>query len=95
MDLFGCQLFGPAFMKTATVYPNPFYDQIKIDLPYSINANKVEGILFDLLGREIEGISISKGSSNIYFSGLKELPKGVYLLRLHIDDKLATFKLVH
>ncbi|MBD80687.1 MAG: hypothetical protein CL840_17365 [Crocinitomicaceae bacterium] len=79
------------------IYPNPFSTNIDVDLS-SAKAQRVDLVLYDELGKEIEtrkehGL---ENEQNVYRLHLKDAistPK-VYLLKVLLDDQVYTYELV-
>jgi len=76
------------------VYPNPFCNFIQLHLE-NINASGVSVQLYDIIGTLLQskeiGSSIRKGD---YSLDTKNLPEGIYLLKVSTENKTYKFKLV-
>jgi hypothetical protein len=61
-----------------------------------ITAGRVNLSLSDVWGRVVKSMNpfLPAGGSTIYFYPPAQLPKGTYILRVQIDDKVTTLKLV-
>ena len=69
------------------VYPNPTSDFVNIDLGNSHQAN-VNIDLFDISGKKVESVnSLNKINDNIYKLNTSNLASGTYILKIRIDNK--------
>lgn len=85
----------PAQFGIAEPYPNPFNSTTRVNFTLS-QAGWSRLALYDLGGRMIKTISsgvLPAGKHTALFDG-KELPAGVYLIRLETADKTAVRKVV-
>ena len=73
--------------KVIQVYPNPFSNQLKIDL--HLNDREFRYQIFDLSGMLMNSGSLSFGSNTIKTS---QLPKGMYLIE--IPELIASYRLL-
>lgn len=72
--------------NTITIYPNPFVEQLLIDLP---NGNRYEVALYDFAGQLAYQLTISKTG----ILDLSLLSAGLYMLKVQGDDIVKTFKI--
>ncbi|SMC49153.1 T9SS type A sorting domain-containing protein [Moheibacter sediminis] len=73
-----------AFVNNLQIYPNPASDKV------FVKADKLNSVeLYDLQGRKLDVKLNSDNSINV-----SSLPKGVYVLKLNIDGKSVSKKLV-
>ena len=68
--------------KKLLVYPNPFSDNLRITLSNN-NISKVE--IYSVLGKKISEIK-----ENFETISTNNLSKGIYLLKIHIEDKIIS-----
>ncbi|ANW96458.1 hypothetical protein AXE80_09270 [Wenyingzhuangia fucanilytica] len=61
------------------VYPNPFFDEIRIN---TVDVKKEEIVLFDYLGKRINNPFIVVYHQNYIELNTSNLPKGMYLLKI-------------
>ncbi len=81
-------------MKTFNLYPNPATNEITIQLP--VNVNGKAGIsVTDVNGRQaiLQQMIISASQTSTTLD-LKDLPAGIYHIRLEIKGEVYTAKLV-
>ncbi len=81
-----------------SAYPNPFnpVTRIRYSIPEFNTGSKVTLILFDIMGREIKTLVNEINDSGKYeleFNG-KDLSSGIYLIRLEVNNKILTKKLI-
>ncbi|MDQ3191412.1 MAG: choice-of-anchor B family protein [Bacteroidota bacterium] len=75
------------------ISPNPFVNNINIQLP--VNRGNYNLSVFDLTGRTIYYKNINlQGSNNFDISFEKEIPAGVYFLKIYGEDIEQTEKIV-
>ncbi|HEA29747.1 MAG TPA: T9SS type A sorting domain-containing protein [Leeuwenhoekiella sp.] len=72
------------------VYPNPTENLLNINFESSI-FNKINLDIYDILGNEIFSSVINKNEKNIDFS---KYPTGIYFLKITIDGKTSTKKII-
>lgn len=79
--------------RSITVYPDPFISQIFVN---GLQPGPINVSLLDMQGRIVKQIKLNLGTNqqNISLSGLDELQKGTYLLRIRQNNKSTTFKMV-
>jgi hypothetical protein len=82
-------------LEAASVYPNPFMNQINISF-VSKDFNDVDVRLFDVLGKQIvnETMQVIRGENVLTLNPNTQLAGGVYYLQLVKDDKSVSFRLV-
>ena len=84
----------PDFISKATInapFPNPTKDEITIETFVPLEAKKAVLHLFDIRGKELVQMEISKGITSTSIS-LQEYASGNYLVALSIDDYAAGAK---
>ncbi len=69
-----------------TVYPNPFENELKLDLPVAAHYR-----LLNLLGKEVASGQLPEGNSTLQTEGLAH---GTYLLMLQSGDRMHTIKVI-
>lgn len=69
------------------VYPNPFANQVTIDLE---NENSGQLTVLDINGKTIETLGLTKNQT----LDLSHLAKGIYLLKMEVNQQTAYYKLV-
>ena len=76
-------------------YPDPFTNEIFVKTGL-INAGNVNVFLMDARGRIVRSIRtfLPAGENTITILQLDDLQKGTYLLRVHVNDKATTLKLI-
>ena len=82
--------------NTIAVSPNPFVDHFNVEL-YYVDSQSVRVELFDATGRQSDVMSLSNSLGNYCvfdISDLGHLPKGLYVLRVIIGDRIQTKKLI-
>ncbi|WP_170179678.1 sulfatase-like hydrolase/transferase [Flavivirga rizhaonensis] len=75
--------------NVTSIYPNPFEDQLQVDITAFTNDVKVT--LFDMLGKTI---LIKNYKEKTFSISLEHLDKGVYLLQMEVNNKLITQKVI-
>lgn len=89
-----------AELRQATnIYPNPFFDQINIDLYNSAASNKVSAEVYDIMGRRVfikNYFNLSAGNNSLRLAPQQSILKpGVYVVMLKINGEVVqTGKLV-
>lgn len=75
------------------IYPNPSNDIIYIDLKNQIDAVSgiVIGELFNLQGVSQSKVQIINNKATV---NVKNLPKGIYILKIHINDNVETHQVI-
>lgn len=87
-------------IKAITAYPNPFVDNLKVELEISPKIKQVALLLFDVNGRMVYmkvlgSNEVARGSQTFDLSMTKALPPGDYFLKVMGDGKAQqTIKLV-
>lgn len=77
-----------SLFKDVKIYPNPFSDGIRINVPSSFKSVHVS--IYDLTGKEL-GTYILTGEQ---FLPLQNLNSGVYILKMATDDETLNIKIV-
>src|SRR5690606_38198462 len=75
------------------VYPNPFTQQITIDLN-SIYTKDTDVEIFNILGEVVYYSSHNNPNQEIIVIDLKNLSKGIYLLKIKTGDKIIEKKII-
>lgn len=73
--------------------PNPFSDQLEIQIPFATPENELHMALYDLQGRMMITQNIANGGP-IQTIETGTLPTGVYILRVECGGKAETIKVV-
>jgi hypothetical protein len=91
--------FGPEMVEfklgiiEPEIYPNPFTDKLSINLNgLEVNSNNIQ--IVDLSGRSIQGWNITSQS---YFNteiNTKELPSGIYMLKIMMGKTIITKRII-
>jgi len=79
------------------VYPNPFRNQIQVELSLTQKAN-VTVSLQNLLGQPLwqsNRQQLTAGDHHLAYELQKQLPEGMYVLQLRIDDTVSSRLLMH
>ena len=71
------------------IYPNPVNKDLFLKFPNNIDELKVK--IFDILGKLVVNISLSSKSNKI---DLTALNKGVYILKIEVQNNPKSFKLI-
>jgi hypothetical protein len=74
-----------------TIYPNPVADKLTVTLN-ALTQKQISYILFDARGTRIKTGAISGMGNTIDF---RDLPPGIYLLKIQSEGKTEQFRLVH
>ncbi|RTQ47180.1 T9SS type A sorting domain-containing protein [Hymenobacter gummosus] len=72
---------------TAEVFPNPAADQLTIRVA-GLGAAKVQAQLYDAQGRLVQRLTQAVTNGSDIQASVKELPNGVYTLRLLLPDRV-------
>ncbi len=78
--------------SSAIVFPNPFMDQITIQLKEPLKINSLQ--LFRLTGQEVKLNDIDILGNQIELGNLGGLEQGLYILQLHSDGGSMVLKLI-
>jgi len=85
-------------IDVTNVYPNPFQRDVYIQLQKKVAEGRVMGVLYDMQGRPVHTQvfgDLGAGSHFLQLSTGQELPSGMYLLRIIVDNKpVKTIKLI-
>ena len=77
----------------STVYPNPFFNRININIIDFDETASYHVELYNVLGKQVESHAINKNGDCINLTG--KLKEGIYFLSLFKDDALTdSFKLI-
>ncbi|MFK7934516.1 MAG: serine hydrolase [Saprospiraceae bacterium] len=80
--------------ESFSVFPNPFSDQVVLSYELT-NSRNVNITLLDNTGRRILNIDRSKQSAGLHEEVLNtDLPAGMYVLQLRLDDQIIHKKIV-
>ena len=88
---------APGTSLSWQLYPNPFRNQLMIDLKLE-RQNMVEVRLLNLLGQPVHALPpqfLSSGVQQIMIRPSSTLPGGIYLLELHVGQQRATRKVIY
>ncbi|GAB5416842.1 MAG: hypothetical protein Crog4KO_17090 [Crocinitomicaceae bacterium] len=78
-------------LLSLTLYPNPFHDEISIQLPETVNTTSpAEVEVFDAFGKGVAKLFVTAGLSPMK---LNHLDNGIYLVRISHLGKTATRKI--
>ncbi len=72
------------------VYPNPFINEIKIQLSVSVQKGEAFAYMYDILGHKL----FSETFSSDLTINTSDLPKGIYILEVYADGKSARQKII-
>lgn len=77
----------------ATTYPNPFVNQVQVDINSETNQ-KVIMHFTDISGRKLlqKTWTVTKGSNSIALPQVQQLPAGVYMLSINTEDGSSLYK---
>jgi hypothetical protein len=73
------------------ISPNPFNDQIQIQLAEIGNA---EISVYDLQGKKLASETYQSGNSILLLQHLQSIPKGIYMIEVKTDYQTMTQKIV-
>jgi hypothetical protein len=81
--------------KLVKAYPDPFINEITVRTEI-MQAGKITLSLSDVWGRVVQSMNayLPSGGNTLPFFPPVQLPKGIYFLRVEINDKITTLKLV-
>lgn len=74
------------------VYPNPFNDNLKIRLPYSLTYKKLKVSIVDLQGRILREKILTNDTQEINIDNLKGISNSVYFISIEIDGNVRVIK---
>ncbi|MDQ6843627.1 MAG: T9SS type A sorting domain-containing protein, partial [Bacteroidota bacterium] len=74
-------------------YPNPVINKVEINIDSRYKAGN-DLILFDLPGRIYKPKSVKKLSDNSFEVDLTGLEKGVYFIKIKLNDSYKTFRII-
>ncbi len=72
-----------------TVFPNPVKDQLNIELPREMKISFIE--IYTMQGKVVKSQKITNNQNSI---DVRDLPGGVYIIRLHTDEGEVMKKMV-
>lgn len=79
--------------ETISAYPNPFADVINIEIEGSFKHAELS--LINAIGVTVSNKVYQNGMNmNTTINNLKELPSGIYYLRIEVDQKVKLVKLI-
>ena len=78
---------GEVSEQSIKTYPNPVKDILNIQLDKEVKSIKV----YNLAGQEVKNISLNKSNPKV---NLSSLVKGVYILKIEIENKVITQKII-
>ncbi len=83
-------------LKLANIYPNPFTDQVEIEIPRSSNQNvKIE--IYDSIGRKIHHGNVNTGEAYVNWIQINELgllAEGLYVFKITMDKGTSEKKMI-
>jgi hypothetical protein len=84
-----------SLLSEMKLYPNPFTSNFELSFVSEENGNAQLAIV-DMTGRIISENShtIDQGSNTIMINGIKNIPAGIYFLRLESGNAVITSKLI-
>jgi ligand-binding sensor domain-containing protein len=71
------------------VFPNPVKDHFNIEIPAGMNISYIE--IFTIQGNVIKSLKITNNQNSI---DMRNLPGGIYIIRLHTDQGVVVKKMV-
>lgn len=82
-----------AFSAQVAYYPNPFSDNIHIDIT-GVQNEDVRAVIYDLAGRTVSvtDFSAHTGANSFTVSALQQLTAGIYVLQLHTANSNQDFQ---
>lgn len=106
VDGVGNPIYGPTCMITtsnparlantpfkASIYPNPFSNNFKIDLEGGSQDNQVNLYVYDMLGRIVESRLLNSSDSNMLEIG-ENFASGVYNVIIKQDDDIQSLRII-
>lgn len=78
-----------------SVFPNPFTNEFSLNFESAENENILLS-LHDVSGKTVfeKNIAVAKGENQIYLSGLNDLSKGIYILKIQAKTFSKTEKVI-
>lgn len=74
------------------IFPNPATTIVTIKMPNGESSLDGTAELYNVLGKKLKTVSLSSVNTSVY---IDDLPKGVYLLSIKMNDMVAkTLKLI-
>ncbi len=85
---------SPVFEKGVAVYPNPFGDYTNVSFNLD-KASKAGVEVYDMFGKQIFSVKEREYATgqNLIRIGSNDLPNGMYILKLTIDNQVVTRKI--
>lgn len=82
-------------LSSINIYPNPFSSKLSVNFSSEENANGKLAVV-DLTGRTVfeDEYFITEGSNTISLNELKNIPAGIYFLRMESGNSIVTSKLI-
>ena len=74
------------------IYPVPAFNEVQIDYPVGYSISKKDIKIYDLLGKQ-QSFS-SKAGLNKYYLNISNLKLGMYFLKINIESKVISKKIV-
>lgn len=74
------------------VYPNPFDDQITIDINKQSHVNSIS--VFNYLGRKIYNVNVAQVVINKHIFNLKHLAPGIYFIKVETNKSQSVRKII-
>ena len=71
-----------ALAQQVSLYPNPASAKVFVELPASLGHQAVQATLVDAVGRQVRTLTLPAQGAAAHTLDLRELPAGVYVLRL-------------
>jgi hypothetical protein len=75
-----------------SIYPNPSNGKINLRLA-SIQNENVKILIYDMLGKVIEGMEINSNNLQANELDLSAQPKGIYLIKVQTSKKTSVQKI--
>lgn len=79
--------------KRVLLYPNPFNNEINLDIPIDNKFEEIKIQIFDNLGKLVKEFN-QQSKYNINISSLDYLPKGIYYMKIQIGEFKQINKLI-
>ncbi|MFO7828857.1 MAG: S8 family serine peptidase [Bacteroidales bacterium] len=76
------------YIPGINIYPNPFYNELHIEIDLD-EENIVLIEIYSITGNQIKQLKPENHNNskiNITISGLNDIPSGIYLLKIHLDN---------
>ncbi|MEZ5195644.1 MAG: LamG-like jellyroll fold domain-containing protein [Bacteroidales bacterium] len=82
----------PNLTKTVSIYPNPFIDNVIVELNEKSDFSLVQ--VFNLQGQKVYSKSKSKNLNKSITLDLSDLPSGLYMVYVRLDDSVIKQKII-